>query len=248
MTLDADVRLNLHGASVADALASQPERCGAVAVPFAFGMAKMGMFGQVLALDYAAQMGWSAAQIAHGRPASASGANLAVRRTATRTRATSVHRDDALVLQTLSSGWHVEWMGDRGTVSHPPRNLAPNRAATASMGGKAGHYLPHVKRTALWVAWTAICPWMWLTFGILSQDEWGTALAVGFWLGLTAHNVAFVAPVAKWFGLPRNPWLWLGLACLQPVQVPVLALARLGLLRPFGIEPKPTWKGRTCTP
>ena len=114
--------------------------------------------------------------------------------------------------------------------------------------GKAGHYLPHVQRTALWVAWTAVCPWMWLTFGILSQDEWGAALAVGFWLGLTAHNVAFVAPVAKWFGLPRKPWLWLGLACLQPIQVPVLALARLGLLRPFGIEPKPTWKGRTCTP
>ncbi len=254
VTLDADVRLQPEwGSAWLQALASQPERCAAVAGPVRLWDGQnTGMFGEVLALDYAAQMGWSAAQITHGRPASASGANLAVRRSAyPDTRHLGPSGDDALVLQTLSNeGWGVEWMGDtRGTVSTPaPPTWRQTVQQQLRWAGKAGHYLPHVKRTALWVAWTAVCPWMWLTFGILSQDKWGAVLAVGFWLGLTAHNVAFVAPVAKWFGLSRKPWLWLGLACLQPVQVPVLALARLGLLRPFGIQPKPTWKGRTCTP
>ena len=253
VTLDADVRLQPEwGEAWLHALANQAERCGAVAGPVRlWGGQDAGRFGQVLALDYAAQMGWSAAQIAHGRPASASGANLAVRRTAyPDTRHLGPSGDDALVLQSLSSsGWHVEWMGDpRGTVS-TPASKSWRQAVQQQLrwAGKAGHYLPHVKRTALWVAWTAICPWIWLGYGLLSQAEWSATLAAGFWLGLTAHNVAFVAPVAKWFNLPRRSWLWLGLACLQPIQVPLLGLARLGLLRPLGIAPKPTWKGRTCT-
>ena len=253
VTLDADVRLQPSwGEAWLHALASPAERCGAVAGPVRLWNGhEGGRFGQVLALDYAAQMGWSAAQIAHGRPASASGANLAVRRTAyPDTRHLGPSGDDALVLQALSSsGWHVEWMGDpRGTVSTPaPRTWRQAVQQQLRWAGKAGHYLPHVKRTALWVAWTAVCPWIWLGYGLLSPAEWGTTLAAGFWLGLTAHNVAFVAPVARWFDLPRSPWLWLGLACLQPIQVPLLGLARLGLLKPFGIAPKPTWKGRTCT-
>ena len=253
VTLDADVRLHPSwGEAWLHALASPAERCGAVAGPVRLWDGHDGgRFGQVLALDYAAQMGWSAAQIAHGRPASASGANLAVRRTAyPDTRHLGPSGDDALVLQTLSSsGWHVEWMGDpRSTVSTPaPRTWRQAVQQQLRWAGKAGHYLPHVKRTALWVAWTAVCPWIWLGYGLVSPAEWGTTLAAGFWLGLTAHNVAFVAPVAGWFGLPRSPWLWLGLACLQPIQVPLLGLARLGLLKPFGIAPKPTWKGRTCT-
>lgn len=253
VTLDADVRLQpAWGEAWLHALARQADCCGAVAGPVRlFEGENPGTFAQVLALDYAAQMGWSAAQIAHGRPASASGANLAVRRSAyPDTRHLGPSGDDALVLQTLSSsGWRVEWMGDpRGTVSTPaPPAWRQTVLQQLRWAGKARHYLPHAKRTALWVAWTAVCPWMWLTFGTLSQDEWSLVLAVGFWLGLTAHNVAFVAPVAKWFGLPRRPWHWLGLACLQPIQVPLLAVARLGLLKPFGIDPKPTWKGRTCT-
>ena len=84
--------------------------------------------------------------------------------------------------------------------------------------GKAGHYLPHVKRTALWVAWTSVCPWIWLTFGVLSQAEWGAWLAAGFWLGLTAHNVAFVAPVARWFNLPRGHGFGSGLHACNPFK------------------------------
>ncbi|MGB1943134.1 MAG: glycosyltransferase, partial [Flavobacteriales bacterium] len=82
VTLDADVRLQPEwGSAWLQALASQPERCAAVAGPVRLWDGQnTGMFGEVLALDYAAQMGWSAAQIAQGRPASASGANLAVRR------------------------------------------------------------------------------------------------------------------------------------------------------------------------
>lgn len=254
VTLDADVRLHSDwGEAWLEALVSQPERCAAVAGPVRLWDGQnTGTFGQVLALDYAAQMGWSAAQIAHGRPASASGANLAVRRSAyPDTRHLGPSGDDALVLQTLSNdGWHVGWMGDpRGVVSTPApgawREVVQQQLRWA---GKAGHYLPHVKRTALWVAWTSVCPWIWLGYGVFGHAEWSDWLATGFWLGLTAHNVAFVAPVATWFNLPRRPWLWLGLACLQPIQVPVLTLARLGLLRPFGIESKPTWKGRTCNP
>lgn len=254
VTLDADVRLQPEwGEAWLHTLASQTERCAAVAGPVRlWDGPNTRTFGQVLALDYAAQMGWSAAQITHGRPASASGANLAVRRTAyPDTRHLGPSGDDALVLQTLSNGgWRVEWMGDpRGMVSTPaPRTWREAVQQQLRWAGKAGNYLPHVKRTALWVAWTAVCPWIWLGYGTFSHAEWGAWLAAGFWLGLTAHNVAFVAPIAAWFNLPRRPWLWLGLACLQPIQVPVLAMARLGLLRPFGIEPKPTWKGRTCAP
>ena len=254
VTLDADVRLHPKwGEAWLHALARQPDRCAAVAGPVRLWDGQdAGIFGQVLALDYAAQMGWSAAQIAHGHPASASGANLAVRRTAyPDTRHLGPSGDDALVLQTLSNnGWYVGWMGDpRGTVSTPaPKSWRHAVQQQLRWAGKAGHYLPHVKRTALWVAWTAVCPWMWIGYGIFSQAEWSAMLAAGFWMGLTAQNVAFVAPVATWFNLPRTPWLWLGLAGLQPIQVPLLALARLGLLRPFGIYPNPTWKGRTCNP
>ena len=253
VTLDADVRLQPSwGEAWLHALANLAERCGAVAGPVRLWDGQnTGTFGQVLALDYAAQMGWSAAQIAHGRPASASGANLAVRRLLTRTRATSVHPATTPwsckrcpTADGMSNGW-----GIRAAPCPTPAPPTWRHAVQQQLrwAGKAGHYLPHVKRTALWVAWTAVCPWIWLGYGLLSPAEWGTTLAAGFWLGLTAHNVAFVAPVARWFDLPRSPWLWLGLACLQPIQVPLLGLARLGLLKPFGIAPKPTWKGRTCT-
>ena len=254
VTLDADVRLQPEwGEAWLRSLANQPERCAAVAGPVRLWDGRdAGTLHQILALDYAAQMGWSAAQIVHGRPASASGANLAVRRTVyPDTRHLGPSGDDALVLQTLSkNGWHVGWMGDPcGIVSTPaPQTWREAVQQQLRWAGKAGHYRPHVKRTALWVAWTAVCPWIWLGYGVCNQAEWGAWLAAGFWLGLTAHNVAFVAPVAAWFNLPRQPWLWLGLACLQPIQVPLLGSARLGLLRPFGVKPKPTWKGRTCTP
>ena len=152
VTLDADVRLQPSwGEAWLHALASQPERCAAVAGPVRLWDGRDGgRFGQVLALDYAAQMGWSAAQIAHGRPASASGANLAVRRTAyPDTRHLGPSGDDALVLQTLSSsGWHVEWMGDpRGTVSTPaPRTWRQGRATTTSLG-RQSRALPPPRET-----------------------------------------------------------------------------------------------------
>ena len=254
VTLDADVRLNSEwGEAWLHSLASQAERCAAVAGPVRLWDGRdHGVFSQVLALDYAAQMGWSAAQIAHGRPASASGANLAVRRNAyPDTRHLGPSGDDALVLQTLSNnGWWVKWLGDtHATVSTAaPKDWRQSAQQQLRWAGKAGHYLPHVKRTALWVAWTSICPWMWLGYGLFANSEWNALMSAGFWLGLTATNVAFVAPVAGWFNLPRRPTLWLGLACMQPLQAPLLALARLGLLRPLGVAPKPTWKGRTCTP
>ena len=161
VTLDADVRLQPEwGKAWLHALARQADCCGAVAGPVRLLEGENpGTFGEVLALDYAAQMGWSAAQIAQGRPASASGANLAVRRSAyPDTRHLGPSGDDALVLQTLSNeGWSVEWMGDpRGTVSTPaPPTWRQTVQQQLRWAGKAGHYLPHVQRTALWVAWTA---------------------------------------------------------------------------------------------
>ena len=71
-------------------------------------------------------------------------------------------------------------------------------------------------------------------------------LAVAWWVGVTAMNVWFARPVARWFGLRVNAGHWLVLGLTQPMQVPMLLLAKMGLLNFVGIQSQPTWKGRTC--
>ena len=147
VTLDADVRLHPSwGEAWLHALASPAERCGAVAGPVRlWDSHDGGRFGQVLALDYAAQMGWSAAQIAHGRPASASGGNLADRRTAyPDTRHLGPSGDDALVLQTLpaADGMSNGCGSARHRVHTRPSYLAPNCAATTALGRQSGALPP----------------------------------------------------------------------------------------------------------
>ena len=41
---------------------------------------------------------------------------------------------------------------------------------------------------------------------------------------------------------------WAALGLTQPAQVPLILMAQAGLLRPWGIASKPSWKGRTCDP
>jgi len=61
-------------------------------------------------------------------------------------------------------------------------------------------------------------------------------------------NVLYAWPVARGFGVKAGVVDWGMLGVTQPLQVPVLLLAKAGMLRPWGIASQPTWKGRTCVP
>tara|TARA_B110000003_G_scaffold49690_1_gene48542 strand:+ start:1628 stop:2806 length:1179 start_codon:yes stop_codon:yes gene_type:complete len=253
VTLDADVRLGPGWARAwQGSLAHIDESCGAVAGPVRLWTGtQSGRWAEVQALDYAAQMGWSAAALAHGQPASASGANFAVRRsTYPDTRNLGASGDDALVVQSLHrQGLAVSWLSDPDAIvsTDGALDLVDWTHQRMRWAGKAKHYSFHVKRTAAWVIFAGLMPMVCVVWWGLSPSWTRAFTAVFFWMVWNALNVAFVRPVAQWFGLP-HPWqAWWRLAWSQPFQLPFLMLASWGWLSPWGIASKPQWKGRTCT-
>ena len=98
----------------------------------------LGLWDGVQALDFAAQMGWSAGCLATRKPGSASGANLAVRRDVYRTPHLGASGDDTLVIQALQhEGWEVDWLSDpRAVVKTEGGFSFIVDRATASLGWK----------------------------------------------------------------------------------------------------------------
>ena len=88
--------------------------------------------------------------------------------------------------------------------------------------------------------------WPWGLWGQPCDATRAHLAPVAWWVGVTAMNVWFARPVARWFGLRVNAGHWLVLGLTQPMQVPMLLLAKMGLLNFVGIPSHPTWKGRTC--
>ena len=280
VTLDADVRLQPGwGAAWHACLGGQPEQVAAVAgpvvllgadptasaAPIAPGMPTAPLaapsgsrWARVQALDFAAQLGWAAGRLAEGWPASASGANFAVRPAHyPDTRHAGPSGDDVLVLQALhAQGFHSVWLHDRharvwtaGATTLPAWVSQRMRWA-----GKAKHYAPHARRTALWMASVSAAQVAVVAVGAvgwgLASSGAGTvgAAAAALWIWISGLHIAFARGVARWFGLDARPLDWLLLALTQPLQVPLLLLARTGALQPFNIPSKPRWKGRTFDP
>ena len=253
VTLDADVRLGAEWSQIwhtqlldiADDIA-----CVAGPVVLTTHPDKPSFRQAVQALDYAAQMGWSVHCIAKGLPASASGANMAVRcDTYPDTRDLGPSGDDTLVIQRLQRvGYRVIWLSDsRATVrTAGASSLRSWMQQRTRWAGKAVHYDKRAKRTAWWVASMAFLQWtMWLgaCFSV-TIEIW--VFAWSWWVAVTFMNLAYVRPVAKWFGL-RTTWIQgFGAGLIQPAHVPLVLLAKAGLFRPLGIDSKPIWKGRTC--
>ena len=253
VTLDADVRLTPAWASTwAHALSQTSSKVAAIAGPVVLSTRRHdpGLWEGVQALDYAAQMGWSAGCLATQKPGSASGANLALRCDVyPDTRHLGPSGDDTLVVQTLHGrGWRVLWLADVGAMvaTQGASSLSEWIAQRLRWAGKTKHYPWRTQRTAWWMAWMAFMQLGLVAAAILEPSNRVWQLALGWWLSVTALNVWFVAPVALWFGLRVNPSHWLVLGLTQPLQVPLLTIARTGLLKFVGIPSHATWKGRTC--
>jgi hypothetical protein len=255
VTLDADVRLGpLWAQSWHDRLSQVDANTACVAGPVVLSLSPQSpsLWEGVQALDYAAQMGWSAGCLVRDLPGSASGANMAVRvDTYPDTRNLGASGDDTLVVQALQRGGHrVEWLSDsRATV---------RTAGAASFSawiqqrmrwtGKAVHYDRRAKQTAWWMAWMSVAQWvLWMGACVASTSGmWG--LSWGWWALVTGMNLAYARPVARWFGLQTTWVQGVVLGLTQPAHVPLILMAQAGLLRPWGIASKPIWKGRTCDP
>ena len=93
----------------------------------------------------------------------------------------------------------------------------------------------------------AIAQWVLLGAAFLLPNGAMWKVALTWWMGVTALNVWFVRPVADWFGLNAKATHWVVLGLTQPLQAPLMLLARLGLLKFVGIPSRAMWKGRTCT-
>ena len=256
VTLDADVRLDQGWAeSWQRALSGTREDVACVAGPVVLlerDEPSPGLFARLQALDFAAQLGWSAGQLARNEAGSASGANLAVRpETYPDTRALSASGDDTLVVQALQAqGRQVKWLPERAARVWTPgagsaRDWVSQRLRWA---GKTKHYPWAAKRTAAWMGLMAATQWTLVAAAAMAWGGVSWAWAAGWWGGVTAMNVMYARPVARWFGVKVSVADWAMLGLTQPLQVPVLLLAKAGVLRPFGIASQPTWKGRTCTP
>lgn len=255
VTLDADVRLGPSWAqSWHDRLSEVDSNTACVAGPVVLSLSPQSpsLWEGVQALDYAAQMGWSAGCLVRDLPGSASGANMAVQvDTYPDTRNLGASGDDTLVVHALQRGGHrVGWLADsRATVrTAGATSFSEWIQQRMRWAGKAVHYDRSAKRTAWWMASMAVAQWaLWMGACVASTSGmWG--LAWGWWALMTGMNLAYARPVAKWFGL-QTTWVqgaMLGLT--QPAQVPLILMAQAGLLRPWGIASKPTWKGRTCDP
>ena len=253
VTLDADVRLQSTWASSwASALNQVSSQTAAMAGPVVLSTAPQdpGLWDGVQALDFAAQMGWSAGCLATRTPGSASGANLALRCDVyPDTRRMGASGDDTLVVQTLQQqGWKVDWLSDpRALVTTPGAAWVSEWVAQRlRWAGKTKHYPWRTQRTAWWMASMALTQWGLVGAALMMSQECFWDIAMAWWVGATALNVWFTRPVALWFGLRVRAVHWLVLGLTQPMQIPMLLLARLGLLNFVGIHPHPTWKGRTC--
>ena len=124
VTLDADVRLQPSWASSwASALSQVSSHTAAIAGPVVLSKAPQNpeLWDGVQALDFAAQLGWSAGCLATQTPGSASGANLALRCDPyPDTRHLGASGDDTLVVQTLQQqGWQADWLADPRRLSQP---------------------------------------------------------------------------------------------------------------------------------
>ena len=167
------------------------------------------------------------------------------------TRNLGASGDDTLIVQALQRGGHrVEWLSDsRATVRTAGANSFPAwLEQRMRWAGKAVHYDRRAKRPAWWMAWMSVAQWaLWLGACASSASGlWG--LAWGWWALVTGKNMAYARPVARWFGLQTTWAQGAMLGLTQPAQVPLILMAQAGLLRPWGIASKPSWKGRTCDP
>lgn len=253
LALDADVRLGEHWArSWSRGLAAKGDDVACVAGPVVLSSrgTQVNWSERIQALDYAAQMGWSAGQLARNAPGSASGANLAFRpATYPDTRDLGPSGDDTLVVQALQAqGLAVAWLADsearvwtRGATT-----VAEWVSQRLRWAGKAQHYPWGALRTALWMGLMAATQWLLVAGALVNVVH--ASWAIGWWVATTILNAAYASPVVAWFGIraPFRDWVLLGFT--QPFQVPLLLLARAGVLRPWGIASQPTWKGRTCSP
>ena len=256
VTLDADVRLDQGWAeSWQRALSGTREDVACVAGPVVL-LGRDGTspdrFARLQALDFAAQMGWSAGQLARNEAGSASGANLAVRpETYPDTRELSASGDDTLVVQALQYAGHtVQWLPERAARVWTPGASSTRHWVSQRLrwAGKTKHYPWAAKRTAAWMGLMATTQWTLVAAAAMAWGGVSWAWAAGWWGGVTAMNVMYAKPVARWFGVKAGVLDWALLGLTQPLQVPVLLLARAGVLGPFGIASQPTWRGRTCTP
>jgi len=255
VTLDADVRL---GPGWAEAWHAQLSRVGKTVACVAGPVvllerdAHPTLGARLQALDFAAQMGWSAGQLARGRAGSASGANFAVRpATYPDTRAHGPSGDDTLVVQALNAAGHkVLWMADPQARVWTPgaRSLRAWIGQRLRWAGKTQHYPWEAKRTALWMGSMAALQWGLIACAAAGIDAVSWAWTGTWWGIVTAMNVLYAWPVARGFGVKAGVVDWGILGVTQPLQVPVLLLAKAGMLRPWGIASQPTWKGRTCVP
>lgn len=255
VTVDADVRLGPGWAKAWHAQLSRVSKtvaCVAGPVVLLERDAHPTLGARLQALDFAAQMGWSAGQLARGRAGSASGANFAVRpATYPDTRALGTSGDDTLVVQALNASGHkVLWMADPQARVWTPgaRSLQEWVSQRLRWAGKTRHYPWEAKRTALWVGSMAAMQWGLIACAAAGIDNVSWAWTGAWWGIVTAMNVVYAWPVARGFGLKAGVVDWGMLGVTQPLQVPVLLLARAGALRPWGIASQPTWKGRTCVP
>ena len=256
VTLDADVRLESSWAQAwhdhLSRIMDSNTACVAGPVVLSLSPQSPSLWEGVQALDYAAQMGWSAGCLVRDLPGSASGANMAVRiDTYPDTRDLGASGDDTLVVQALQrEGHHVEWLADsRATVRTAGATSLPGWIQQRMRwAGKAVHYDRRAKQTAWWMASMSVVQWaLWLGACVASTAAmWG--LAWGWWALVTGMNLAYARPVAKWFGLQTTWAQGAMLGLTQPAQVPLILMAQAGLLRPWGIASKPSWKGRTCDP
>lgn len=253
VTLDADVRLQPNWASSwASALSQVSSHTAAIAGPVVLSKAPQNpeLWDGVQALDFAAQMGWSAGCLATQSPGSASGANLALRCDPyPDTRQMGDSGDDTLVIQTLQQqGWHVEWLADPQAIvtTEGATSISEWVAQRLRWAGKTKHYPWRTQRTAWWMALMALTQWGLLGAAMVMSHEGIGQIAVAWLIGVTALNVWFTRPVARWFGLRVRAGHWLVLGLTQPMHVPTVLLAKLGLLNFVGIPSRPTWKGRTC--
>lgn len=254
VTLDADVRLRPTWASSwASALNQVSRQVAAIAGPVVLSIEPQdpGLWDGVQALDFAAQMGWSAGCLATQSPGSASGANLALRCDIyPDTRPMGASGDDTLVVQTLQQqGWQVDWLADPRAIVRTPGAASVSEwvAQRLRWAGKTKHYPRRSQRTAWWMALMSLTQWGLVGATLLMPQTGIGPIAVAWWVTVTALNVWFARPVARWFGLRARAGYWLVLGLTQPSHVPLLILARMGLLNFVGIPSHPTWKGRTCT-